>query len=66
MSRRQARSALEATPRVAAETTVATVVRTPAATAGAVAVTRRAEAVTRFDWLFYVFGAFLVYTAWKL
>ncbi|WP_157248063.1 TerC family protein [Nonomuraea typhae] len=25
-----------------------------------------AEAVTRFDWLFYVFGAFLVYTAWKL
>ncbi len=24
------------------------------------------EAVTRFDWLFYVFGAFLVYTAWKL
>ncbi|MFI7613890.1 TerC family protein [Nonomuraea terrae] len=25
-----------------------------------------AEAITRFDWLFYVFGAFLVYTAWKL
>ncbi|MDA0635104.1 TerC family protein [Nonomuraea sp. MCN248] len=25
-----------------------------------------AEAVARFDWLFYVFGAFLVYTAWKL
>lgn len=25
-----------------------------------------AEAVTRFDWLFYLFGAFLVYTAWKL
>jgi tellurite resistance protein TerC len=25
-----------------------------------------AEATTRFDWLFYVFGAFLVYTAWKL
>ncbi|WP_336204639.1 TerC family protein [Nonomuraea sp. LPB2021202275-12-8] len=25
-----------------------------------------AEAVERFDWLFYVFGAFLVYTAWKL
>jgi tellurite resistance protein TerC len=25
-----------------------------------------AEAVSRFDWLFYVFGAFLVYTAWKL
>ena len=24
------------------------------------------EAITRFDWLFYVFGAFLVYTAWKL
>lgn len=24
------------------------------------------EAVSRFDWLFYVFGAFLVYTAWKL
>ncbi|GAA3807716.1 TerC family protein [Sphaerisporangium flaviroseum] len=24
-----------------------------------------AEAVTRFDWLFYIFGAFLVYTAWK-
>ncbi|MFG1702520.1 TerC family protein [Nonomuraea sp. M3C6] len=25
-----------------------------------------AEAVARFDWLFYIFGAFLVYTAWKL
>jgi tellurite resistance protein TerC len=25
-----------------------------------------AEAVIRFDWLFYVFGAFLIYTAWKL
>ncbi|MGW2143041.1 TerC family protein [Nonomuraea bangladeshensis] len=25
-----------------------------------------AGAVQRFDWLFYVFGAFLVYTAWKL
>ncbi len=25
-----------------------------------------AEAVTRFDWLFYLFGAFLVFTAWKL
>lgn len=25
-----------------------------------------AEALTRFDWLFYVFGAFLLYTAWKL
>jgi tellurite resistance protein TerC len=24
------------------------------------------QAVSRFDWLFYVFGAFLVYTAWKL
>ncbi len=24
------------------------------------------EAITRFDWLFYVFGAFLVYTAYKL
>jgi len=24
------------------------------------------EAITRFHWLFYVFGAFLVYTAWKL
>jgi tellurite resistance protein TerC len=24
------------------------------------------EAITRFGWLFYVFGAFLVYTAWKL
>jgi tellurite resistance protein TerC len=25
-----------------------------------------AEAISRFDWLFYVFGAFLIYTAWKL
>ncbi|MCP2169346.1 TerC/Alx family metal homeostasis membrane protein [Goodfellowiella coeruleoviolacea] len=25
-----------------------------------------AEAVRRFDWVFYLFGAFLVYTAWKL
>ncbi|MFD2399521.1 TerC/Alx family metal homeostasis membrane protein [Prauserella oleivorans] len=25
-----------------------------------------AEAIARFDWLFYVFGAFLLYTAWKL
>ncbi|MFF3444825.1 TerC family protein [Streptosporangium sp. NPDC002721] len=25
-----------------------------------------AEAVARFDWLFYIFGAFLIYTAWKL
>ncbi|ASR37497.1 tellurium resistance protein TerC [Prauserella marina] len=25
-----------------------------------------AEVITRFDWLFYVFGAFLLYTAWKL
>jgi tellurite resistance protein TerC len=25
-----------------------------------------AEAIARFDWLFYVFGAFLGYTAWKL
>ncbi|GAA2913566.1 TerC family protein [Streptosporangium fragile] len=25
-----------------------------------------AEAVARFDWLFYLFGAFLIYTAWKL
>jgi len=25
-----------------------------------------AEAIQRFDWLFYVFGAFLIYTAWKL
>ncbi len=25
-----------------------------------------AEAVSRFDWLFYLFGAFLIYTAWKL
>jgi len=24
------------------------------------------QAVSRFDWLFYVFGAFLLYTAWKL
>ena len=25
-----------------------------------------AEAIQRFDWVFFVFGAFLVYTAWKL
>jgi tellurite resistance protein TerC len=25
-----------------------------------------AEAITRFDWMFYIFGAFLIYTAWKL
>ncbi len=25
-----------------------------------------AEAISRFDWLFYLFGAFLIYTAWKL
>jgi tellurite resistance protein TerC len=25
-----------------------------------------AEAIARFDWLFYLFGAFLIYTAWKL
>jgi len=25
-----------------------------------------AEAISRFDWIFYVFGAFLIYTAWKL
>lgn len=25
-----------------------------------------AEAISRFDWLFYVFGAFLLFTAWKL
>lgn len=25
-----------------------------------------AEALARFDWLFYVFGAFLIYTAWKV
>ena len=25
-----------------------------------------AQAISRFDWLFYLFGAFLVYTAWKL
>lgn len=25
-----------------------------------------AEAIARFDWLFYVFGAFLIYTAWKV
>jgi tellurite resistance protein TerC len=24
------------------------------------------QAISRFDWLFYVFGAFLLYTAWKL
>jgi tellurite resistance protein TerC len=25
-----------------------------------------AQAIARFDWLFYLFGAFLIYTAWKL
>jgi tellurite resistance protein TerC len=25
-----------------------------------------AEAVARFDWVFFIFGAFLIYTAWKL
>jgi tellurite resistance protein TerC len=25
-----------------------------------------AEAIARFDWLFYVFGAFLIFTAWKM
>ncbi len=25
-----------------------------------------AEAISRFDWMFYVFGAFLIFTAWKL
>lgn len=25
-----------------------------------------AQVITRFDWLFYLFGAFLVYTSWKL
>ncbi|MPY98135.1 MAG: TerC/Alx family metal homeostasis membrane protein [Actinophytocola sp.] len=25
-----------------------------------------AEAIARFDWMFYIFGAFLLYTAWKL
>jgi tellurite resistance protein TerC len=25
-----------------------------------------AQAIARFDWLFYFFGAFLLYTAWKL
>jgi tellurite resistance protein TerC len=25
-----------------------------------------AEAIARFDWVFYVFGAFLIFTAWKL
>jgi tellurite resistance protein TerC len=25
-----------------------------------------AEAITRFDWMFYLFGAFLIFTAWKL
>jgi tellurite resistance protein TerC len=24
------------------------------------------EAISRFDWMFYLFGAFLIYTAWKL
>ncbi|WP_081915409.1 TerC family protein [Saccharothrix sp. NRRL B-16314] len=25
-----------------------------------------AEAISRFDWLFYAFGAFLIFTAWKM
>jgi tellurite resistance protein TerC len=25
-----------------------------------------AEAIARFDWVFFIFGAFLIYTAWKL
>jgi TerC family integral membrane protein len=25
-----------------------------------------AEAIARFDWMFYLFGAFLIFTAWKL
>ena len=25
-----------------------------------------AEAIERFDWVFFIFGAFLIYTAWKL
>jgi tellurite resistance protein TerC len=25
-----------------------------------------AEAISRFDWMFYLFGAFLIWTAWKL
>ncbi|MDX8029006.1 TerC family protein [Lentzea sp. BCCO 10_0856] len=25
-----------------------------------------AQAISRFDWLFYLFGAFLIFTAWKL
>jgi TerC family integral membrane protein len=25
-----------------------------------------AEAIARFDWIFYLFGAFLIWTAWKL
>lgn len=25
-----------------------------------------AQAISRFDWVFGVFGAFLIYTAWKL
>lgn len=25
-----------------------------------------AEAISRFDWMFYLFGAFLIFTAWKL
>ncbi|ONI86543.1 tellurium resistance protein TerC [Actinosynnema sp. ALI-1.44] len=25
-----------------------------------------AQIVSRFDWVFYIFGAFLIYTAWKL
>ena len=24
------------------------------------------EAISRFDWVFFIFGAFLIYTAWKL
>ena len=25
-----------------------------------------AQAISRFDWVFCIFGAFLIYTAWKL
>ncbi|HEX6339478.1 TerC family protein [Umezawaea sp.] len=32
----------------------------------AVFIVAGASAISRFDWLFYVFGAFLVFTAWKL
>ncbi len=32
----------------------------------AVFIAAGAEAISRFDWLFYVFGAFLIFTAWKL